>query len=80
MAKQQIEGIYSFRFKNKVYTAQVKATAASHGYYVLAKRPNTDWALVATVPFFEIAQQGSKDWSEWRKRVRLLVAKHFGIK
>lgn len=74
--KQRIEGIYTFRFKNRVYEARVQAQGNALGYMISARKANTEWAYVATVPAFDIV---AEEFPEWRKKLRLLVAKAFRL-
>lgn len=74
--KQQLEGIYTFRFHNKVYQCQVKAAIAYYKLDVLARPSNGQWELLKTVPMMEI-MVNSPEWREWRESLRTMVGKHF---
>jgi hypothetical protein len=74
--KQQIEGIYSFRFNHKVYEARVQAQGNALGYMITARPANAEWVYIATVPAFEIVPE---QFSAWRARLRLLVAKAYRL-
>lgn len=74
--KQQLTGIYRFRFKNKVYDAQVKNATAYFRFDVMARPANGEWELLETIPAMEMAIN-SPEWPKWREKIRTMVGKHF---
>lgn len=74
--KQQLTGIYRFRFNNKVYEAHVKDAPRFYCLDVMARPTNGQWELLETVPMMEIAQD-SPEWPKWREKIRTMVGKHF---